>query len=71
VNGQTGIIVEPEAVGPLADAIWDLALDENKRKSLGDSGASFVRKNYSWDDCVFRMKSLYDSILEKYGEVEK
>ena len=49
VGGQTGILVEPENVEQLTDAMIKLAGDPNLRKELGKNGRKFISENYSYE----------------------
>jgi glycosyltransferase involved in cell wall biosynthesis len=55
MDGQTGILVEPNDPQALAGAILGLAEDPQQRLRLGRRGSQFVGGRYAWGDCVTTM----------------
>lgn len=47
IDGQTGILTDPEDPGQLAAAITKLAGDNNMRESMGRAGRDFIINNFS------------------------
>ena len=60
IDGETGVLVPPEDPDSMAAAIADLAVNVERRLSLGKRGDARVRANFSFDAGV-------DRIAEKLG----
>ena len=58
-DGQNGLLVPPNDVGALADAIGRLARDRDLRGVLGDAAAVDARARYSIDRHVAQLSALY------------
>jgi phosphatidylinositol alpha-1,6-mannosyltransferase len=52
VDGDTGILVDPESVVSLAQALERLILDGDLRGRLGAAGLLRVRKSFQWTNRV-------------------
>lgn len=59
IDGKTGFIVKKEDPESATKAIEKLINEPKLRKKMGKAGRKFVINNYSWDDCVNKMVSLY------------
>lgn len=55
IDGQTGLIVNPEDVGAISNAILSLLLDKEYAASLGRMGCKRVRENFSWEKVANRV----------------
>lgn len=62
VGGQTGILVEPENVEQLSDAMTQLANDSDLRKELGKNGRKFISENYSYKIVADKFYKFFRSI---------
>ena len=63
VDGETGILVQPENVAQMGDAIARL-IDENElRQVMGSAGRERMQKEFSIDTMVDKHVDLYESIL--------
>jgi len=62
VDGETGILIEPESMEALAGAIDRLAGDVVLRKSLGDAAAQRVRASFGSDRLVDEHLRLYEEL---------
>ncbi|MBI5038048.1 MAG: glycosyltransferase family 4 protein [Candidatus Kerfeldbacteria bacterium] len=49
-DGKTGILVNPESINEIANAIIDLLSNPQRAQSLGDAGKQFVNEKYSTID---------------------
>ncbi len=58
-DGETGIMVPPDDSGALADAIFELLVDEKKRRTLGKQAIEWMKKKYSKDVMVKNSLNLY------------
>jgi glycosyltransferase involved in cell wall biosynthesis len=66
-NGRNGLLVPFGDVAALADAIEQLLVDEELRRSLGRQGQEKVRQQYSWDKVAQRTLDLYQTVLQQKG----
>jgi glycosyltransferase involved in cell wall biosynthesis len=64
LNGETGLLVEPEDTAALAQAIARLMDDGPLRKQLGAAGRVRMQNEFSIDVMVARHLELYQSILD-------
>lgn len=62
-DGKTGLIVEPENIGDLADKIVTLLKDEKLRRKIGEAGQEKV-KEFAWDKIAEQTVEVYKEILE-------
>lgn len=65
VEDVTGLVAESEDIQGLANAVWELVLNQEKRLQMGTKGLKHVQQNYSWDKCVETMKLLYEDLIRK------
>ncbi len=63
VDGQTGILVPPENVGELRDAIAMLLDDAKLRQQMGTAGRERMHNEFSIDTMVDKHITLYESVL--------
>jgi glycosyltransferase involved in cell wall biosynthesis len=64
-NGESGILVPPRDVGPLADAIAALAADPARREAMGRRGRAWIEARFA-DDIVARQTlALYRAALSE------
>lgn len=63
IDGKTGILLEPESVGPLAEAILRLANAPDLRRSLGHAGRELCRERFGHRLMTNRIRALYQEIL--------
>ena len=62
LDGVTGLLVSPDDVVVLADALTRLVADEQLRRRLGDAGRERVRAVFSLQEMVRGFMALYDSM---------
>lgn len=62
-GNETGILVEPQNVEALAEAIRRLILNKEKRLAMGDKAYSWIIENFSMDGVVDRLEEIYSKIL--------
>jgi len=62
-NGITGFVVEPKNITVLADVLNKLILNPELRIAMGKKGRERVIKKYDWDDSIYQMISVYDSLI--------
>jgi len=63
VDGQTGILVQPESVEELRRAIAALLDDADLRQQLGVAGRERMQNEFSIDTMVDKHITLYESVL--------
>ncbi|OGW77957.1 MAG: hypothetical protein A2Z83_05100 [Omnitrophica bacterium GWA2_52_8] len=68
---QTGILIEPKAVAPLAAAIDELMCDSILRASLGNQGRIMVEKFFSMPRMADELADTYQQTYERRHHVKK
>ncbi len=63
-NGR-GVLVEPENLGEMVEAINRMADDTGLRKSCGEACRSFARENLEWDMVAAHHERLYDRLIQR------
>lgn len=63
VQGVTGLLVLPSDATALAEAIKQLAADDNLRRKMGESGLLRYRSEFTLDRHVDNMSRIYEMIL--------
>lgn len=58
IDGVNGIMVDPEDVGAISQAILDLSGNEEKRRRLGESGRDRALKEFNWEQQAFRLLNI-------------
>ena len=66
-DGMSGMLVESEDIGGLAEAIVSLLGDPQRRKALGEVGRRRVYPAYSADRLLGDMDHLYSELLSQRG----
>ncbi len=61
--GITGLLVPPDDVPALAQAIAQLLDDADLRQRMGEAGRRWVAAHYAWADSVQTMLALYQRLL--------
>lgn len=68
--GEDGILVEPGDIAALADAIVELAEDDQRRRLIGVQARARIGHDYAWPSVAQRMVELYrTAILRSRGGV--
>ncbi|QHE63335.1 glycosyltransferase [Rossellomorea vietnamensis] len=62
---ETGFVVENKNVEQIAEKLYELVLNKEKRNSLGKRGRRRVESLYNWDKNVELMESVYYSLIEE------
>ncbi len=63
LDGQTGILLPPQSVEPLADAILRLAADPELRGRMGAEGRRLFTDAFRQDRMVDELRRLYEQLL--------
>jgi glycosyltransferase involved in cell wall biosynthesis len=61
--GVTGYLVPPHSPQDIADALYELLSDEERRLQMGRNGRQFVLEHYRWEDNAALMAHIYDQVL--------
>jgi glycosyltransferase involved in cell wall biosynthesis len=67
VDGQTGLLVEPDDPASLAHALTTLLLDPERRAALGRAGALRVRERFDSEQIAAQMVALYRELRAGEG----
>ena len=60
--GKTALLSPPGDVRAIANNLVELAIDEDRRKKIAQSGYDFIKK-FSWDDTVGRLEEIFFKTL--------
>ena len=63
VNGRSGFLVPNRDINAMAEAILNLASDENKRRQFSLSGRSYVREKFKAENTYLKLKCLYQKFI--------
>lgn len=64
-DGEGGLLVPPNDIRALAEAIIWLSTHPGQRLEMGQNARTFVEKRYNWDDNVGQMLDLYQILTKK------
>jgi len=65
VDGQTGLLVPPQDVEALAQALLELVEDEGLRRRLGEAGRRRAKEMFSLEQHAACIQNLYAELLER------
>jgi len=60
VHAKTGLLVPPEQVDDMAQALTDLALDSDKRQKFAQAGLERIRQHFSIANMLAQYQAVYD-----------
>jgi glycosyltransferase involved in cell wall biosynthesis len=63
IDGHSGLLVPPNDVGALAEAIRRLVGSPELARALGEAGYRHLRQRFSWETIIDRWERLYDAAL--------
>jgi glycosyltransferase involved in cell wall biosynthesis len=66
-DGVNGIIVPPDDVGGLAEALIELLSDTNKRKSFGKSAREKAVNKFNGNEVAKEITSLYHKAISLFN----
>jgi len=69
IEGETGLLVSPENISELGEAMERLIKDPSLRDKLGRQGRANVLKNYDWQQNVTQMEVVYKRLLHASQKV--
>jgi glycosyltransferase involved in cell wall biosynthesis len=61
-HDETGLLVEPDDAGALAQALQRLLGDDQLRRAMGDAGRRRAMQRFSWERIVQTLADLYQRI---------
>ena len=67
MTDETGVLVPPGELGPLAEAVVRLLEDEPRRQRLGAAARTIVIERYSWDVIAGSLAEVYALVVERPG----
>lgn len=70
IQGETGLLVPPFAVAPMARALGDLLSDGGKRARLGWCGRRRYEKSFSLTHMIERTRAVYIDVLREAGKYQ-
>jgi phosphatidylinositol alpha-1,6-mannosyltransferase len=62
-DGDTGLLVDPDSPRAVADALVALLTDRARAVSMGQAGAAWVHREWTWDAMAVRLHDLVDAAL--------
>jgi len=65
INGETGCLLPPKSIDPLADALIELAGDETLRRRLGEEGRRRFTEQFRHEVMTRQLRELYEQVLRK------
>lgn len=67
ITGETGYLIPPKEIEPLADALIELAADERLRQRLGQEGQRRFTDQFRHDVMTRQLRELYQRVLDRKG----
>jgi phosphatidylinositol alpha-1,6-mannosyltransferase len=67
VDGRTGILVDPEQGGQLADALRLLLTDAASRRNMGEAGLHRVGSEFGWDTRARTFRRILDDVVTNHS----
>lgn len=67
VTGETGYLLPPQAIGPLEDALVELARDAALRTRLGSEGRSRFTQQFRHEHMTSQLRTIYERVLSGDG----
>ena len=71
LTGQTGYLLPPKSIEPLADALIELAGDEELRLRLGSEGRRRFTDQFRHEEMTRQLRELYERLLAEKGRGEE
>jgi glycosyltransferase involved in cell wall biosynthesis len=68
LDGETGVLVEPNDEEALVDALITLARQPDRRRALGERARCFVSDRFSMDTVGKSYLGFYDRLLDRQGQ---
>ena len=65
VDGENGILIKPEDIEAIINAIKDLIADDSKRKIIGEKAQKFIAENIAWEKNCKKLADILQEIILK------
>jgi glycosyltransferase involved in cell wall biosynthesis len=65
ISGETGFLLPPRSIGPLAEALIRLATDRELRRRLGEQGRGRFTDRFRHQTMTRQLRELYQRLLER------
>ena len=63
VDGENGILIKPEDIEAIINAIKDLIADDSKRKIIGEKAQKFIAENIAWEKNCKKLADILQEII--------
>ena len=67
ITGETGYLLPPKSIEPLADALIELAGDDDLRRRLGEEGRRRFTDQFRHEEMTRQLRELYQQLLAEKG----
>jgi len=67
IHGETGYLLAPKSIGPLTEALVNVATDEQGRRQMGQEGRSRFTEQFRHEFMTTRIRELYQRLLQEHG----
>jgi glycosyltransferase involved in cell wall biosynthesis len=65
IDDKSGILVKPQNISDLTDAIKRLILDPNLRKSMGQNAKNRIETYFSYQNMINKTEEIYEKLYKK------
>lgn len=65
IDGQNGIIIDPENIEAIVASILDLINSDYKRETMGKKAQEFIIKNITWDKNCKKLSEILTDVVQK------
>ncbi len=67
INGDNGLLIEPENTEELVNAIKDTLANEQKRMAMGRKAQNFIEENSTWEKNIKKLTGIFTEVLKNKG----
>lgn len=67
--GKTSVVVPRKSPEKLAQAMYEMYIDVDKRKEVGENGRRFVCEKYELNDCFEKIERIYEKAVGKCNDI--
>ncbi len=71
LHGETGFLLPPQSIEPLADALVQLACDPGLRQRLGRNGRQRFTELFRHQHMTCQLRGLYERLLTRGGTLSE
>ncbi|KKK88574.1 hypothetical protein LCGC14_2741770 [marine sediment metagenome] len=65
INGETGLLVEPNNLNSLVDKITQLIENKELRRCMGEKGYKRVITDFSWDNLIYQYIKVFSDVIRE------